>query len=112
MKKVKTFLEFKNLFKAEKGIVYIYFEWSGPAHIARKNIAGLAKEKQFSFPIYELNPEDAIFLSEWVREKVKDLNGYGSLVWLKNGKIVDKELRADRLNISEIKERTFMSFEI
>ena len=110
MKKIETIEDFKNCLNAEKAVVFIFFEWSGQAHFSKRIVEDWENQNENLFPVFELNPEKTDFAKDWVHEKVKDLRGFGSLVWLNEGNILDFEFDSGKLGIGKIQEKTVKLF--
>jgi hypothetical protein len=115
MKEIKTISDFEQCIHAENAIIFIFFAWSGRSHESRK--IALSFETEWSnklqlldFDIWELEPEKNEFSLKWVYEEVKDLFGYGSFVWLRNGKILGFEKNVALADIKELKEKTKLLF--
>lgn len=112
MKKIETESEFESILLLEKAMVFIFFEWSGQAHISRNNVLDWENKSKFEIPLFELEPDELMSVSEWVRDEAKKRGGYGSLIWLKGGNIVGVEMYAGKFGISELERKTSEIFGI
>lgn len=90
----------------DKAMIFIFFEWSGQAHISKTVLNNWENQSKFEIPLFELNPEDSEVFSKWVFENVADVHGYGSVVWLSNGEILNFEKDAGKCGIFEIETKT------
>lgn len=94
----------------EKVVVFIFFEWSGQARFSKRIINDWESQSKIEIPVFEINPEDSELLSKWVSDEVKDGYGYGSVVWLEKGKILNFEKDAGKSGVSEIENKTSAIF--
>ena len=111
MKSINTQAEFQSAINAEKAIIFIAYEWSGQAIISEQVVNKWISEwhlwhKDLYVPIFKIEPEEYPFILEWVRESVNERNGNGSLVWIKNGAIVDYEVYVAKAGIEDVARRT------
>lgn len=106
MKGIKTLADFNKLLKTEKVIVFIYHEWSGQAHISKQVILDWENNSQSNHLIFEINPEDSVDFDKWVYENEIHGHGYGSVIWLNNGKILGFVKEAGKLSLSELEIKT------
>lgn len=85
--------------------MFIFFEWSAQAHFSKEIVQKW--ENQFKkFLVFELNPEVLNILSDWVYKEANDLYGFGSLIWMKKGKILNFEKNAGIIGVQGIQEKT------
>ena len=106
MKKIKTEDEFEKVLLLEKAMVFIFFEWSGQAHMSKRILSEWENKSELNFPLFELEPDELMSVSKWVREEAKERGGYGSLVWLENGRVLSIEMNVGNSGISEIERKT------
>lgn len=111
MIKIKTIADFQVCLEARQTIVFIFFDWSGQAHVSRRMVENWENRKNNLISLFELNPEESDFADDWVRHEVKDLRGYGSLVWMREGKIIDFKPDAGKLGVFGIEEICVRLFE-
>ena len=90
----------------EKVMIFIFAEWSGPAHISRMTMIDWENQTNFEVPLFELDIDESNFISEWIYKEAKDKGGWGSLAWLKNGVVYWSEINAGEFSISEIERKT------
>ncbi len=75
----------------EKAIVFIFLEWSGSAHLSKRIVTKWKKQTKLTIPLFEINPEDSEEFSIWTYENNIHGHGYGSIIWLNKGRILDFE---------------------
>jgi hypothetical protein len=112
MIEIKSIADFENVLKLEKTIVFIYFEWSGQARVSKNVVINWESQTKSAIPLFEINPEDSDEFNKWVCDNKIHGHGYGSLVWLKKGEILDFEKYAAEFGISKLEEKTFEVFHI
>ncbi len=106
MEKIKTEAQFEKVLLLEKAMVFIFFDWSGQAHLSKKVLSEWESKAELQIPLFELDPDDLTSVSKWVLEEVKERGGYGSLIWLKNGKISGIEMNVGNSEFSELERKT------
>lgn len=83
----------ERLLAEPRAVLLLWFEWSGPAQTARRAI-GHWHERWHLYcktpvaPLYLLDGDQIPELFTWLRETVRDVNGYGSIHLLIEGTIV------------------------
>lgn len=112
MKKIETEAEFESILLLEKAMVFIFFEWSAQAIVTRKTILSWEDRFKFKDQLFELDSEELPICENWLRNEVQERHGYGSFVWLVDGKIVDYEKDAGKLEFSELERKTSEIFGI
>lgn len=112
MKEIKTIADFENLLSLEKAIVFIYFEWSAQARISKQVVANWESQTKTTIPFFEIEPEYPDEFDKWVRDNDIHGHGYGSIVWLKGGRISDFEKYAAEFGILRLEEKTLEVFGI
>jgi len=110
VEKIKTEAEFNKVLLLDKAIVFIFFEWSGQAHVSKTALNNWENQSKFEIPLFELNPEDSEVFSKWICDDVEDVHGYGSIVWLGNGEILNFEKDAGKSGIFQIETKTAITF--
>lgn len=105
MEKIETKADFEKLLTLEKALVFIFFEWSGPAYISRNRAADWEKQTKCSASLFEMHPEDDKAFSDWINDQFID-HGYGSLFWLEKGKITHIERNAGKCSVFDIETKT------
>jgi hypothetical protein len=110
VKSITAQSEFESAINAEKAIIFITYEWSGQAIQSEQVVAKWVSEwrlwhKDLLVPIFKIEPDEYSFMLEWLRENVNE-HGYGSLVWIKDGAIVDYERFVATAGIEDVARRT------
>jgi len=106
METITTDADFKKLLTMDKALVFIFFEWSGQAHFSKKVLIDWKRKSKFNIPLFELLPDELELVSKWVREEVKERGGYGSLSWIKDGRVLEVEFNVGNCSSSEIESKT------
>ena len=111
MKRIETETEFKEVLLLKKAMVFIFFEWSGQAHFSKKIVVEWENKSKFAIPLFELEPDELPDVLKWVQDEVKERSGYGSLVWLKDGRILDSEMNVGKFGTLELERKTSEIFQ-
>jgi hypothetical protein len=111
MKKVKTEAEFEGILLLEKSMVFVFFEWSGQAQVSKKVLSEWESKSKLEIPLFELDPDELMSVSNWVRDEAKERGGYGSITWLKDGTVLGTEKKAGRFSILELERKTSEIFQ-
>ncbi|QEH35572.1 hypothetical protein OJF2_41250 [Aquisphaera giovannonii] len=116
MQLITSEAEFAAILEMDRAIVFLDFAWSGQAGIS----AAAAEEWERTSHLWRLDclvfkvrPDDLPAAAEWMGRAGKDLageGGYGSLVWLSRGTILDYEPYALGAGLRDISRRTRAAF--
>lgn len=95
MLSISTEDEFQKLLSAKRAIVFMSFDWSKQAELSESVVEEWLRtwniwHPKLEVPIYKIAPDEMPFMWEWLRSMKKE-GGYGSLVWIKNGSVIDYE---------------------
>jgi hypothetical protein len=113
---VESESEFARILQADRVILFIDFAWSGQARLS----AALIQEWERTSHLWGLNcqvfrarPDDVTMVNAWMEthaEKLGGEGGYGSLIWLRSGMIVDYEPSVIAAGLRDISRRTQSAF--
>jgi len=106
--------------KSPAAITFIHFDWSGQSFQSLKVFEHLERaargETDLKVKFFRFDPEDHPSLRDWLAAKAKpgDLElsggGFGSVVWMKSGKVVDFERFAAKAGPSDLLVRSLKAF--
>jgi len=94
---VRTESEFAKILRADRAIVFIDFAWSGQARLSAAVIKEWERTSNtwgLDCPVYSVRPDEVPPVACWMKTQAAKLDGeggYGSLIWLRSGVIVDYE---------------------
>ncbi len=117
MQSVATEAEFAQVFRADHAIIFIDFAWSGQAWLSAAVIGEWERTSNVwgvGCPVFKVRPDEQLVVATWMRAQGKKLGGeggYGSLVWLRSGIIVDYEPYVVGAGLQDISRRTRFAFE-
>jgi hypothetical protein len=102
MNKIVSDLDLENCFKFNHCIVFIFNDWSAPSILSRKTV--LDWEKLFltlgkGVQIWEIVPDEYNFPLTLIKEEILKGRGYGSLIWIKLGKIIDFDVEVNKFKL-------------
>jgi hypothetical protein len=116
MQDISNEAEFARLLKASHAIVFIDFAWSGQARLSAAVITEWERTSNLwglNCPLSRVRPEDVPAVASWLAAQAERLTGeggYGSLIWLRNGAIVDYEPNVAGAGLRDISQRTRIAF--
>jgi hypothetical protein len=115
MQSISTDLQFAAILDADRAIVFIGVDWSLQSRLSAAVIEEWERKTRawgFGCPVHIVNPE-LHSLGDWMKDHSRQLKGeggYGSLIWLQSGTIVDYEPYVAGAGLREISRRTRAAF--
>jgi hypothetical protein len=112
MQPITTESEFAEVLQAVRSILFIDFEWSGQARLSAAVINEWERTSNIwvlDCPVFKVRPDELPAVSAWMKAQKARLEGeggYGSLIWLRAGAIVDYEPYVVGAGLREISRRT------
>jgi hypothetical protein len=102
--------------KADQAIVLIHFKWSGQSMKSLRVVERLDQILWTNACVYRLDPEEIPEGTEWLVDMStrydRDLSGggFGAVLWLRNGSMVQWERFAAQAGLSELIQKTEDAF--
>jgi len=97
---------------APSSVIFIHFTGSGQSFASLRvfeELEASLKGNSEGPAFFRFNPDEHLDLCEWLwDDKYQDLSGrgYGSVIWLRSGKVVDFEYYGAKAGIPSLLERT------
>jgi len=109
---IQTSSQLREALDALSCVIFIHFAWSGQSVASLRVFEeweGSLQDPPEGPAFFRFNPDEHPDLCEWLwDEKFKDLSGrgFGSVIWLRSGKVVDFEYYGAKAGMSSLIERT------
>jgi hypothetical protein len=109
----------RSVVSARHAVIFIHFDWSGQSEeslLIFRDLENLEWNAEERSAFYRIDPEDNHDVWDWIsdprREPHSDLaaGGFGSIVWLRFGEIVDFERYAGDAGVENLTRRTLALF--
>ncbi len=116
MQRIYTDSEFAAVLEAGHAIVFIGIAWSGQSTLSSSVIREWERTSNawgIDCPVYNVMPDKLLSVARWMKDHAPELKGeggYGSLIWLRSGSIVDFEPYVAGAGLREISRRTRAAF--
>jgi hypothetical protein len=113
---ISTDSEFAAILEAGRALIFLDFEWSGQSKLSAAVIQEWERTSNIwglDCPVFRVRPDDLGPVVEWISGHKKQLageGGYGSLVWLRAGTIIDYEPYVVAAGLRDISRRTQAAF--
>ena len=96
--------DLQTLVKKDKVLVYIMVDWSGPERISRNVCFTAISNLKIRNGII-IEPDKYPIFEQWYRKQNFVPGGYGELLWVKNGNIIDYLKFPGNLGIESTKDK-------
>ena len=116
MELLSTDSDFEAILSADRAIVFVDFAWSGQSQLSTAVIREWERTSHLwdlNCPVHIVRPDDLRSFTEWMKahgSQLKGEGGYGSLIWLRSGTIVDFEPYVVGAGLRAISRRTEAAF--
>jgi len=98
MQLLRTEAEFQQMPASKHAIAFVCFEWPGQSKLTERLVEQWERDwprqsRHKCVPLYRISPDETPFLQGWIAENARSdeegmEGGFGSLLWLRNGKVV------------------------
>ncbi len=112
MELIKTEFAFQQILRADRALIFLDFAWSGQARLSAAVINEWERTSNIwgvDCPIFCVRPDELPAIHDWIKTRKDQLRGeggYGSLIWLRSGVIVDYEPYVVGAGLRDITSRT------
>ena len=102
--------------QAPEAIAFVHFGWSGQSVQSLMVVEDLERLLWTNAAVYRIDPDDHTNAAAWLmgagEKQGKDLvaGGYGSVLWMKSGEVVDWVPFAAKSGLEELIDRTSKAF--
>ncbi|MFO0950185.1 MAG: hypothetical protein U0835_03350 [Isosphaeraceae bacterium] len=112
MREIADEADFAWLLTARQAILFVDFDWSAQSKLSASVVVEWERTSHLwglNEPVYRVRPDRVPAAADWIkcREiRLKGEGGYGSLIWLRFGQIVDYEPYVVGAGLRDISQRT------
>jgi hypothetical protein len=109
---INSSAQLQEAFGAPSSLIFVHFTWSGQSFASLRVFEELEvglRDHPKGPIFYRFNPDEHQELAVWLcDEKFGDLSGrgFGSVIWLRSGKVVDFEYYGAKAGLTSLLERT------
>ena len=106
----------QDLDRAPQAIAFIHFDWSGQSFQSLKTVQHLESILWANVSVYRLEPDKSADAADWLirvsgrHQQEFSGGGYGSVLWLKVGTVLDWVRFAAKSGLEQLMERTCRAF--
>ena len=117
MRLLSTDSEFAAVLSADRAILFVDSEWSVQSRLSAAVIEEWERNSNLwglHYTVFRVRPDDRGPVAAWMLDHAEQLageGGYGSLIWIRSGAIIDYEPYVLGAGLREISRRTQAAFQ-